>query len=313
MRHFVLAAVALTLIGCGYVSDPLPPALNIPVRVTDLTAVQRGDKLVMTFTAPALTTEQLPIRDFDRVELRIGPAASSMDTWAGAATSLPLAAPEPGAAINAEAPAAQWSGREVLIAVRLVSTRGREADWSNSVVLTPRAPLPMPVVTASAHPDGVQVRWQDIPGAKYRVRKGTDAAAVVEKPVYVDSTVELGKTYTYDVQAFVGLVESEISKPVTVTARDEFAPKPPAGVTIVAGANSVELAWERNLETDLGTYRVYRAEGSGDFKVLADAVEGLAYSDRQVESGKTYRYRVTAIDRSGNESEPSSVVEAATP
>ena len=313
MRHLVLAAAALTLIGCGYVGDPLPPALNIPARVTDVAAVQRGDKLVMTFTAPALTTEQLPINAFDRVELRIGPAAASMDAWALAATSLPLAAPEPGAPVTTEAPAAQWSGREVLIAVRFVSTRGREADWSNSVVLTPQAPLPTPVPTASAHPDGVQVRWQEVPGAKYRVRKGTEAVTVVEKPVYVDAAVELGKTYTYDVQAVVGSIESEVSKPVTVTARDDFAPKPPSGVTVVAGANSVELAWERNVEPDLGTYRVYRAEGSGDFKILADAVEGLAYSDRQVESGKTYRYRVTAIDRSGNESEASPVVEAATP
>ena len=69
-------------------------------------------------------------------------------------------------------------------------------------------------------------------------------------------------------------------------------------MTAVAGVNAIELVWDRNAEPDLGAYRVYRAEGAGEFTVLADAVEGLAYSDRQVDSGKTYKYRVTAIDRS---------------
>lgn len=313
MRHLVLVAAALLLGGCGYVGDPLPPALNIPSRITDLEVVQRGDKLLLRFTAPAVTTEQLPIREFERVDLRIGPPAPSMETWEPVSTAVPLAVPVPGATVTAEAPASQWSGREVLVAVRLVSTRGREADWSNSVVLTPRTPLPTPVPVATPHPDGVQVRWDEIPGAKYRVRKEPDEVAVVDKGVYVDTAVELGKTYTYSVQAVAGLIESEVSKPVTITARDEFAPKPPSGVTVVAGANSVELAWERNAAPDLGSYRVYRADGAGEFKVLADAVEALAYSDRQVESGRTYRYQITAVDRSGNESEPSATIEATTP
>ena len=41
-RWLVAAAAAALLAGCGYIGDPLPPLLNIPARVTDLTAVQRG-------------------------------------------------------------------------------------------------------------------------------------------------------------------------------------------------------------------------------------------------------------------------------
>ena len=298
-KQAVFLAVALT--GCGYVGDPLPPALNIPAAVTDLSVVQRGDKLLIRFTAPALTTEQLPIRSFDRLDVRDGPS------------TLLIPVPKPGETVTSEVRATEWLGREVSVTVRLVSNTGREAEWSNAVVLTARAPLPTPAPTAAAHPDGVQIRWQETPGAKYRVRKGTDVVATAEQPFYIDRAVELGKTYTYDVQAFAGLIESEVSKPVTVTARDDFAPKPPSGVTIVAGAASVELAWDRNTEPDLSSYRVYRAIGSADFTVLADAVEGLSYSDRQIEQGKTYRYRVTATDRSGNESQPSAIAEGATP
>ena len=281
--------------------DPLPPALNIPTAVTDLTAVQRGDKLLIRFTAPALTTEQLPIKGFERVDVRIGD------------TVVPVAVPEPGAAVTAVTPAALFAGKDVLVTVRLVSNRGREAEWSNPIALTPRTPLPVPVVTAAPDPAGIELRWPGLEGAKYKVRKGADEVATVDKPTYVDATVELGKTYTYDVQTVIGLVESEVSKPVSITARDTFAPAAPAGLTAVAGVSAIELVWERNVDPDLGGYRVYRAEGAGEFTALADAVEGLSYSDRQIESGKTYRYRVTAIDRPGNESPPSAVVEVATP
>jgi len=56
MRRF-LTALAAVLSGCGYVAGPLPPLANIPARVTDLAAVQRGGKLIVQFTVPQLTTE----------------------------------------------------------------------------------------------------------------------------------------------------------------------------------------------------------------------------------------------------------------
>ena len=49
--------LALLVTGCGYVGDPLPPALNIPVPVADLNAVQRGDQIIIQFTVPQMTTE----------------------------------------------------------------------------------------------------------------------------------------------------------------------------------------------------------------------------------------------------------------
>ena len=51
------------------------------------------------------------------------------------------------------------------------------------------------------------------------------------------------------------------------------------------------------------------------FTVSSLACDGnaTAFSDRQVESGITYRYRITATDRSGNESEPSKVLEIKAP
>src|SRR5579871_6127627 len=61
--------------GCGYMGNPMPPALNRPVRVEDLSAVEHGANIVIQFTVPTTTTEGNPIRKNQRdIELRLGPA-----------------------------------------------------------------------------------------------------------------------------------------------------------------------------------------------------------------------------------------------
>jgi fibronectin type 3 domain-containing protein len=104
-----------------------------------------------------------------------------------------------------------------------------------------------------------------------------------------------------------------MSVPVTAVAADVFPPASPTGLIAVAGVSTVELAWDRNPEPDLGSYRVYRRAGNEQFTVLADAVEGVAYTDRQVQAGITYSYQITALDKSGNESRPSADASAVVP
>jgi fibronectin type 3 domain-containing protein len=215
-----------------------------------------------------------------------------------------------------ELPAADWTGQEMLAAIRTRGSGGRLSEWSNSVTFTAQQPLPRPVVRAEADPEGIRVSWQEVLSARYRVRRQDpkDAqpveVATTERPEFVDRNVSLGLSYTYTVQAQRGQVESVVSEPVAAVATDVFPPAPPTGLIAISGANSVELAWNRNGEHDMGSYRVYRSAGNGPFTVLTDAVEGIAWTDRQVQSGTTYAYQVTAIDKSGNESRPSVPVNA---
>ena len=102
-----MLVLQLLTVGCGYVGDPLPPALNIPNQITDLRAVQRGGKVFIEFTIPAETTESLPITSVDVVDLRAGPIESqpfNMDAWAGSARQLKSAAVKPGG-VRVEEPA----------------------------------------------------------------------------------------------------------------------------------------------------------------------------------------------------------------
>ena len=94
---------------------------------------------------------------------------------------------------------------------------------------------------------------------------------------------------------------------------DTFPPAVPSCLAPSAVANSIELVWDRNTEPDLAGYRIYRALAGGAFEKLADVSQIPSYSDRKVEHGKTYRYAVSAVDQTGNESAQTQAVEVGLP
>jgi hypothetical protein len=59
----VLAAGALLcLTGCASIGAPLPPSLELPKAPTDLRATRKGDKVTLTWSVPALTTDRQRVR-----------------------------------------------------------------------------------------------------------------------------------------------------------------------------------------------------------------------------------------------------------
>lgn len=315
------AVLCLALLsGCGYVSEPLPPALNIPIPIADLRAVQRGDKIVAAFTIPVKTTEGLEVTELRSVELRAGPGGPppfQMERWAAGAKQLIVDTSQSGS-VEVEIPVGGWAGSEVFLAARAQGSKRRWSGWSNVIPVQVVPPLPAPTnVTAAATGEGVRLSWTGT--GSYRIfRKGSGEKTFSrignsDKPEFVDGNAEYGKTYEYAVQAAVkagaGEAQSETSAVVSITAEDKFAPAAPAGLTVLAGTGSVELGWDRNTEPDLAGYFVYRAEGDGQFSRMGDRIDVPSFSDRQVQSGKRYRYRITSVDLKGNESEPSETAE----
>jgi hypothetical protein len=320
----LLLLTALLWYGCGSVGDPLPPALHVPQRVTDLSAVGQGGQILIQFTLPSHTTENLVLRKPATIELRVGPAPSPFDlgTWeAGAKLFTDLPAGSVG--VTYSAPGAEWIGKDVVIAVKLFSEKGSTAGWSNLVTLSVAPPLdPVRGLQARNVAEGVRLTWQGS-GPRYRVYRRTGdepgAASIGETggTEYTDTKTEYGKTYHYSVEAFRNegnlRAISEPSPEVEITPKDEFAPPVPAGLAAVVSTGSIELAWERSIAPDLAGYRIYRAEGAGAFEKLAETRQGPSYSDRKIGPGKTYRYAVTAFDLLGNESDKSAVVSATAP
>jgi hypothetical protein len=313
---WLLAAAILA--GCGYVGDPLPPALNIAQPVQDLRAVEYGDRIVIQFTIPPLTTEGLVLKRIGTVELRIGPGVApwNREQWAEAATVIPLDVQAAGP-VERAVPARDFIGKDVLIGVRIVNPKGRASDWSNLASLTVRPPLAAPVdIKADNTENGVKLTWRaDAPSFRiYRASAGQQPALIgnSEKPEYVDPAVSYDVRYRYLIQSVHDQTESVISEPVEITPEDRFPPAPPSALTASPGAGAIELIWDRSTAPDFKCYRVYRAPAQGAFGRIAE-VDAPAYSDRQVESGKTYRYAVTAVDQKGNESAQSPPAEAVAP
>lgn len=315
MRRWALAiGIATLAASCGYVGDPLPPALNIPQPVQDLRLQQVESKLTVAFTIPPKTTENLPIAELGGVELRVGRNPESgwnQDAWAATAQVVTVEAAKPGPA-EAELDVREFAGQEIVAAVRLANKKGRTSAWSNLVTLKIETPVVTPDFTADSHPAGAVVRWTGHAGAVLVYR---DDALLGEGTggEYVDRRAELGKSYKYEIQARGAKAQGKRSRPVSVTVEDRFAPGAPAGLSAIAGAGTVELTWNPNPEPDILGYSVLRAGADGKFAVVAPFVDAPAYTDSKIERGARYRYQVTAIDLRKNQSPTSQEVEITVP
>ncbi len=316
----------LVLAGCGYVGEPLSPALNMPQKVTDLRVVESGESIVVEFTVPNRTTEDLPLTRLGEVELRMGPGGAEpfdFGRWRESAPRIPVTAASPGP-IRITTSAKSWAGREVLLAVRVSSAKGRFSDWAGPVVLSVVAPVDTPAdVRAEAEPNGVKLSWQSAPreALSFRVYRRAEAekeARLVSTPAasgWIDTATAFGQRYDYYIQAVVKTgaseAESGMSPAVEIVPVDKFPPAVPAGLTAAPSPDSIELTWDRNTEPDFAGYRVYRSLDGAPFEKIADLVEAPNYSDRRIASGKRYRYAISAVDQLGNESARSQPVEAA--
>ena len=310
-------------VGCGSVGEPLYPALMIPTRVSDMNAVERGDQIDVTFTIPQQTTEGLTLKTIGKIELRIGPntaATFNFDQWASNAQQVDVPPPSAPGLVRKTIPVQQFVGKDEIVALRVANEKGRFSEWSNPVTLTVEQPLATPsAVKAEAAPQGVQLTWTAPGSSQFHIyRKTVDERtptllASSDQSSYLDATAEFGKPYDYYVEGLHDKAVTEVAGPASITPKDIFPPAVPTGVTASAGVGAVELAWERNTESDFKEYRVLRAEGDGAFAQIAAGVDAPTYSDHAVESGKTYRYRIVAVDQLGNASEPSSPVEVTVP
>jgi hypothetical protein len=227
-------------------------------------------------------------------------------------------------------------GRPVRLTYAVV-TEGEDArsQPSNLAILVP---LPVGVapggLTITPKAEGVTLAWTApatavtgdaapiITGYNiYRTAPGTPAeelsapanTAPVTGTTWVDTPPYGEHEYRVAAVAATGppLVQSELSAAVKVNFRDLVAPAAPATLTPLIETRAVRLIWERVDAADLAGYRVYRTEGMGHenqireigtVNLFADPITTTDYVDRGADPGIAYRYAVTAVDKSGNES-----------
>jgi hypothetical protein len=248
---------------------------------------------------------------------------------------------------------ASAAGSSVAYKIRTRATKSRASEDSNVVRANVYAPPGEPRdVRVSVTEQALIVTWADttVPSGAtphgYHVYRGEiapgdesasqDASkAKLKMPLalvgssttgeFRDSHFEFGTPYLYTVRSVAqfgaDLVESADSSPVTVTPRDTFPPAAPTRleVSVIPATNQtpayVESSWAISPEGDLGGYFVYRSnqEDTQGERISNEMLLSPTFRDNSVVSGSRYYYRVSAVDRSGNESPKSSAVQADIP
>lgn len=107
--------------------------------------------------------------------------------------------------------------------------------------------------------------------------------------------------YTLTLKAF-DLAGNETVKEVTVS-RDTLPPLAVGNLSYeLKAGTAIQLTWLKSASSDVDVYRLYRNNA------LITEVSENSYLDNQLATG-VYEYRVTAIDKFGNESESSNTVD----
>ena len=330
------------LIGCGTPGAPLPPSLDLPQAVSDLSASRVGNRVTLRWTMPRRTTDKLLLKGNITVRVCRQSAPTACET-AGGEMSI-----APGAEGNftETLPATFLAGdvHPLNYFVELKNSSGRSAGPSNAApILAGAPPAPVEGLRAVVRKEGVVLHWAaEKDNAAIRLertlltppvakpRKKSNPLAAPPEPTEqnllveaneaqahraLDPAARFGQSYHYRAQRVVRKtvggktleLDGEFSAPVAVEVKDVFPPAVPTGLSAVASTNengvSIDLSWLPNTESDLAGYIVYRREGEELWKRLTTQPSvGPAFHDATVEAGHSYRYAVSAIDQSNQES-----------
>jgi len=213
-----------------------------------------------------------------------------------------------------------------VFAVRTHAVGGELSNWSNLAGLMPRLPPPSPSgFLAVAAKDGVELSWDALPAAAtsapapelaivgYNLYRRDAARTSYGDPITtldatatasVDRGVVYGRRYIYAVAAISSrapLAESAFSVEREIDYQDRFAPAPPLSLSALGSVGEVRLVWQASPDPDVVGYVIERADPDAGFhRVNVEPVADLELTDRGLSSGFVFRFRVAAIDKSGN-------------
>ncbi len=239
----------------------------------------------------------------------------------------------------------EFAGQPVRLryAIRFVNASGQKAAFSNFLLIEPTARIADSPTSLSAKisENAVVLDWNapdaNVDGSKpanvlgyniYRSTSENETAKILNKtPInqtkFDDEPFEFGKDYLYFTRT-VSLgsngepVESLESNIVKISPKDIFPPSPPSAITIAAAPNNLSIFFAANPEKDIAGYRIYRSTNKNlplaEWQNLTlELLTTNTFQDKQVESGKTYFYYLTAADKAGNISAPSEIVSETAP
>lgn len=270
-----LAALATTfaLAGCGMPGAPLPPSLNLPIPVTDLSAVRTGPQVALSWTMPTKTTDKVLLKGNIAVRVCRNETADPNCSIAATLEFAPGAAATFNDTLSPEL--AAGPPRVITYSVELVNRKGRSAGLSNSAgILAGEAPPAIENLTAEMRKDGVLLRWAPAPSESSPVAirlvrrllsapvKKSEQGLLAQSPepleqsllvepaahsdraphTCIDTSIRFGRTYDYRAQRVARIsiggstleLAGPLSAPLRIDAINIFPPGAPKGLAAVA-------------------------------------------------------------------------------
>ncbi|HET6177426.1 MAG TPA: hypothetical protein VFE61_10865 [Candidatus Sulfotelmatobacter sp.] len=269
-RRVLALGMPLLFTACATVGPPLPPSLELPKPPADLRATRKGDKVTLTWTIPAVTTDRQAVRSMGSTRICRGGETSLTQCGAPVGVASPQAIPV------ANSPRQKISGTYTdtlplptenanpsgfaTYAVEVLNADGRGAGLSNQIRVSLARTLPPPEnFAAHVTNQGIVLTWASVrQGAStgqvryvyriYRRQEGSQQQVLAGEvpsggePAFTDSSFDWGKTYEYRVETVTAIVrennselqvEGDDSAEVKVFADDIFPPAVPAGLQAV--------------------------------------------------------------------------------
>jgi hypothetical protein len=348
----LIAVVLLIGLSCGKRKPPLPPKERVIQRV-EISGFQRGSQVILAWLMPPANATSRSVLNINRADIyRLAeplssPQGLSEEEFASRSTlvaTLNISDSDFGKTLNFT-DTLQFAGQAARLryAIRFVNASGQKAAFSNFFLLEPAAKIAAAPTSLSASitQETVKLDW-DAPRANvdgttppsllgYNVyRSGSEKVpgkllnkTPISDTAFDDEFFEFDKPLLYFVRAVsVGTagepVESGESNIVQLLPKDIFPPSPPTAITLAATPTTISIFFATNPEKDVVGYRIYRSEDpnaeKANWQLLTHEVLATnTFQDTRVQSGKTYHYYLTAVDKAGNISDRSDVVSETVP
>jgi hypothetical protein len=299
-RRLLALTTPLLFTACATIGPPQPPSLELPKPPSDLRAVRKGDRVVLTWTSPNATTDRQTIRSLGRTRICRGP--EPLLTRCADPVGEAAAKPSPSArrqkisgsytdSISGQSQTDNPFGF-ITYAVEVLNVDGRGAGLSNQVrVSLARTLAPPQDFTARVTSQGVVLSWTSNLSADssqpvhylYRVYRRAEGSpqqtlagelpATEQNLNLTDSSIEWEKTYEYHAETVTVVaqenkpevkIEGDDSPQIKVFAHDVFPPAVPSGLQAVFSGPGqqafIDLIWAPVTDVDLDGYNVYRHE-----------------------------------------------------
>src|SRR5215469_5870283 len=171
-KSFIPFVLAIVMCGCASIGAPVPPSLELPKPPTDLRATRKGNKVYLSWSVPAKTTDRQNVRRpgptrvcrslsamMSQCDLPVGnvaPTRSAQSAHNGAGEKIQAEFVDTLPAELQE----QNPTRMATYAVEPLNLDARSAGFSNQVqvALAPTLSPPENIRTEVA-PDGVMLTW----------------------------------------------------------------------------------------------------------------------------------------------------------